>query len=57
MAPRPIADAAMTLTSQKEAPMPRPPAQLERITLEDLDEEEREKSARDGEWIPPASRQ
>jgi len=52
MAPRPIADAAMKLTSTKEAP-PQPPPPLERITLEDLDDEEREKLAHDGEWIPP----
>ncbi len=51
MAPRPIADAAMTLTPAKEGKQP-PPPQLERITLEDLDEEERRKIARDGEWIP-----
>ena len=52
MAPRPIADAAMMLTPVKEVPLP-PPAQLERITLDDLDEDERQKISRDGEWIPP----
>jgi len=42
----------MTLTPAKEVPPP-PPATLERITLEDLDDDERQKISRDGEWIPP----
>ncbi len=68
MAPRPIADAAMPLTPAKEAAKPTAPAALrlvepetpeleritlERITLDDLDDEEREQLARDGEWVPP----